>query len=145
MDICIRGDNFAYLFTKHFLQNIPIKQLKKKRCYPPRGFLWCACEYNMVSNLQGQDAMEAYDRIDKTGANEITFDNSFKNNEIAMPLSLEHNSSYKIMCAGLMEHYVIGKNFSWCYIVTHEPGACGPYFIQSEHRAGDNFSACPNS
>ena len=29
---------------------------------------------------------------------------------------------------GLIEFYVVGKNFEWCYVVTHELDLCGPYF-----------------
>ena len=129
MHYSIRQDNFPQLFANNFLPNIPIKQLKRKRCYPPNGFLWSVCEYNLVFNLKGLDAMNAYDQIDKVGAVEILYDNGFEDKDIAQPLSENHDTSHKIMNAGLMEFYVIGKEFSWCYIVTHEFDACGPYLI----------------
>jgi hypothetical protein len=73
--------------------------------------------------------MNEYDRLEKAEAVEIVYDNGFEDNDNARPLSEDHDTANKIRDAGLMEFYVIGKDFSWCYIVTHELDACGPYLI----------------
>ena len=126
----ISKKNFVKTFVENFLPTIPIKQLKKLHCYAPNhGYLWNACEHNLVENLKEKDAMEAYDKVDKTGAIEFQYDNGFMGDEVSTPLSEENDSSAKIKNEGLIEFYVIGKDFSWCYITTHEPNGCGPYFI----------------
>lgn len=55
--------------------------------------------------------------------------------DISKPLSKENDNSIKIQNNGLIEFYVIGLNFSWCYIVTHEPDGCGPYFIINKNKS----------
>ena len=70
-----------------------------------------------------------YDNVDKTGAVEFQYDNGVMGDDVSIPLSKENDSSIKIKNNGLIEFYVIGKDFSWCYIVTHERDGCGPYFI----------------
>ena len=126
----IKKEKFAKEFISHFVPNTSVKQLKKLHCYAPHhGYLWMVCEHNLVKNFKGIYAMDAYDKADKTDAIEIQYDNSFFGDNVSQPLSEENNSSDKIKKSGLYEFYVIGKNFSWCYIVTHEPNGCGPYFI----------------
>jgi hypothetical protein len=130
MDCSITQDNFAQLFIDTFVPDIPIKQLKRMRCYAPdHGYLWGVCDCDLVPNLKGFDAMNEYDRLEKAEAVEIVYDNGFEDNDNARPLSEDHDTANKIRDAGLMEFYVIGKDFSWCYIVTHELDACGPYLI----------------
>lgn len=134
MNFIINKENFVKEFIKNFLPTIPIERLKKLNCYAPDyGYLWMACEYNLVDNLKGKDAMLAFDRIDKSGAIEFQYDNGFIGDDISVPLSKDNDSSLKIQNSGLFEFYVIGKNFSWCYIVTHEADGCGPYFIYNKY------------
>lgn len=130
MENIISKENFVKDFIKNFVPTISIKQLKKLKCYAPNhGYLWMVCEHNLVENLKGDDAMTAYDNVDKTGAVEFQYDNGFMSDDVSIPLSKENDSSIKIKNNGLIEFYVIGKDFSWCYIVTHERDGCGPYFI----------------
>mgnify|MGYP003311697386 CR=1 FL=1 len=130
MEHNISKENFVQCFIENFVPTISIKQLKRLNCYAPNfGYLWMVCEHNLVKNFKGLDAMSAYDSIDKTGAVEFQYDNGFMGDDVSVPLSTENDSSIKIKNNGLIEFYVIGKNFSWCYIVTHERGECGPYFI----------------
>lgn len=130
MEHVIYKKTFVKEFIKNFVPSIPINQLKKLKCYAPdHGYLWMICEHNLVENLKGKEAMVKYDIIDKTGAIEFQYDNGFMGDEVSTPLSEENNTSIKIQNNGLIEFYVIGQGFSWCYIVTHEPDGCGPYFI----------------
>lgn len=89
------------------------------------------CDHDLVENLKGEKAKDAFDSADKTGAVEFQYDNGFVGDEFALPLSTEHDKANKIDESGIVEFYVIGKDFSWCYIVTHERDACGPFFIKN--------------
>lgn len=130
MEYIIKKENFVKEFIENFVPSISIKQLKKLRCYASNhGYLWMVCEHNLIENIKVKDAMTKYDSIDKTGAIEFQYDNGFMGDDISSPLSKENDSSIKIQNNGLIEFYVIGKDFSWCYIVTHERNGCGPYFI----------------
>lgn len=130
MENVITKDNFVKKFIDNFVPTISIKELKRLKCYAPNyGYLWMVCEQNLVENLKGNDAMIAYDNADKSGAVEFQYDNGFIGDEVSAPLSKENDRSVKIKNNGLIEFYVIGRDFSWCYIVTHELDGCGPYFI----------------
>lgn len=111
------------------MPTISRKKLKELNCLAPNGYLWMICEHNLVQNLKGNEAMDAYDKVDKTDAIEFQYDNGFLGDNFSTPLSKENETSEKINKSGLIEFYIIGKDFSWCYIVTHEPEGCGPYFI----------------
>lgn len=127
----INKKNFAEIFCDNFLPSIPKKALKILRCYPPKhGFIWNACEYNLAPNKKGKAAMLAYDHADKTNAFMMKYDNGSRDyDDFSRPLTDEYDTSEKIWDWGLMEFYVFGNDFSWCYIVTHELSECGPYYI----------------
>lgn len=127
----VTRENFLTEFINNFVPFVPLKKLKKLHCYPPHGYLWMICEHNLVANIKGDEAMVAYDNIDKTDAIEFQYDNGFLGDDVSIPLSKENDNSEKIKKSGLIEFYVIGKDYSWCYIVTHEPNGCGPYFISN--------------
>lgn len=60
MEFVIYKENFVEEFHKNFLPLFSIKKLKKLNCYAPNhGYLWNACEHNLVENLKGKDAMLA--------------------------------------------------------------------------------------
>ena len=108
----ISKENFVKDFIKNFVPTISIKQLKKLKCYAPNhGYLWMVCEHNLVENLKGDDAMTAYDNVDKTGAIEFQYDNGFMSDDVSIPLSKENDSSIKIKNNGLIEFYVMAKFF----------------------------------
>lgn len=129
----IAKETFVKEFIENFVPSISLKKLKRLNCYAPHhGYLWMICEHNLVKNLKGNEANIAYDNVDKTDAVEFQYDNGFLGDDVSTPLSVENDTSEKILKSGLIEFYVIGKDFSWCYIVTHEPIGCGPYFIMKE-------------
>lgn len=125
----IKKETFVEEFINNFVPTISRKKLKELNCLAPNGYLWMICEHNLVQNLKGNEAMDAYDKVDKTDAIEFQYDNGFLGDNFSTPLSKENETSEKINKSGLIEFYIIGKAFSWCYIVTHEPEGCGPYFI----------------
>ena len=123
--------NFVDIFISNFVPNISKANLKKLHCYPPDGYLWGICEYDLVQNTKFEIAKNDFDNADKSEAIEFQYDNGFKGDEYSSPLSESNNTSNKIEKSGLVEFYVIGKDYSWCYITTHEPNYCGPYFIKN--------------
>ena len=126
----ITKSNFDYLFIKKFVPDISVKELIRLRCFPKKnGYLWNICEQNLVKYFQGEKAKEAYNNIGKNNAKTFQYDNSIFGDDFAFELTENLNTAKKIDESKLIEFYVIGDEFSWCYIVTHEPHLCGPYFI----------------
>ena len=124
---------FPNIFLKEFV--FPIPKNKLKYILPEkRGYLWNACCFNLSKYLYGEDAKNAYDKIDKNEAIELQYDNGFVGDEYTAPLKEEHNTAEKIKREGLYEFYVIGKNFEWCFVVTHELDLCGPFFIFGKNK-----------
>lgn len=127
----ITKNDFPRLFLENFVPNVSYKKLKKLHILPfdDNGYLWMVCNHNLIKHLSGIDAKQKFDEVDKSSAFEIQYDNGFIGDDVACPLDKNHISSKLIEQSNLIEFYVIGKNFSWCYIVTHEKDDCGPYFI----------------
>lgn len=83
-------------------------------------FSWELAEKNRY--LTGAEAEKAYDQIDKRGAMYIDWfeDDHTKD----MTWDLDKADALK----KFVEVYVVGKDFQWTYIKTHESD-CGPYFM----------------
>ena len=108
---------FPNIFLKEFV--FPIPKNKLKYILPEkRGYLWNACCFNLSKYLYGEDAKNAYDKIDKNEAIELQYDNGFVGDEYTVPLKEEHNTAEKI----------------WCFVVTHELDLCGPFFIFGKNK-----------
>lgn len=114
---------FAETFKQVFLKNA-----KRKRSKWSSWYLWTPFSVHEIKCLVGDAANLEYDRIDKNGAIEIQYDHALNFDESTSPLEKEYESSQHIMASGLVEFYVIGKDFSWCYVVTHERDREGPFF-----------------
>ena len=119
---------FQELFLKTFAPNLKDWE-RRKYCinWKGKGYLWHLFSNNLVPCLVGNEAREAYDRADKTDALEIQYDYGL-GDEIMQPLSSTYTTALKVDWYGYTEFYIVGKNFSWCYVVTHELDLCGPYF-----------------
>lgn len=102
------------------------------RRYIRRQYIWHAFTYNIISKdkySEGDEARIAYNNADKAGAKMLQLD--FEDTPV--DLTEEFDAAEKIESPdGLYaEFYVVGKNFSWTYIVTHETGiGIGPFFMQ---------------
>ena len=70
----------------------------------------------------GEKAREAYDKIDKSGAFYIEWFEDKHTKDMIWDLNTAKALD------DFIEIYVVGKNFKWTYIKTHE-GMCGPYFM----------------
>lgn len=120
---------FKNKFLQSFARGVSKEKLDACNANNDSGFLWHIFSFELVTHLSGYSARNEFDKIDKEGAKEILYmpykqDGLFTCKE----LQPHHAISYKIESENLCEFYVIGKNFSWVYIVTHEGNYCGPYF-----------------
>ena len=123
---------FVAMFLKTFASNISETDKKNFNLYSKKkGLLWDIFAANLVPCYCGDDARKEYDRIDNTEAIEINYSGNnslIKDDAETSILSNNHMTSSDIDDCGLFEFYVVGKNFEWCYVVTHELDLCGPYF-----------------
>lgn len=121
-------DKFKLTFTSH----LPEKVLKKFRIgNREKDFLWNLFGAKLVDCYEGDAARKEYNKADKLEAIEILYSGHNKvlrDEEETTPLKPEHMTAEGIDEAGLPEFYIIGKDFSWCYVITHEFDLCGPYF-----------------
>lgn len=113
-------------FVQKF-KDVFCKEYHKKMVY-----LWEPFARNDIVCLKGNLARNAYDEVDKINAFEIQYDNGFIGDNSAIPLQNEHMTSSGVDESKLFEFYIFDKDFSWCYIVTHEYDICGPFFIKSK-------------
>ena len=123
--------DFIKKFLNTFAQGISKKQLKKFRIGAKNGeFLWNLFAGGLVPCFSGDKARQEYDKVNKVGAEEIQFSSNFISFDDlnTYPLSDVHGTANDIDQSGLIEFYIIGKDFSWCYVVTHELDMCGPFF-----------------
>ncbi len=121
---------FSEYFMSIFCRNINKKDLKKYKIGYKDGYLlWNVFGHKLYPCLEGDQAKKNFDSVNKQGSSEIHlyWTNDSSN---LIPLQLEHNSSKKIESEGLTEFYVVGGNFEWIYVVTHEMDAAGPYFAK---------------
>ena len=112
-----------------FAPNITKSQYKKRI---HNQYIWHAFSWDIIPHgtyLEGDAARNAYDNVDKDDAIclQLWFD------EVATPLTEDFDRADKIETpdGDYAEFYVVGKDFSWTYIVTHETGmGLGPYFMR---------------
>lgn len=127
----MKREDFIEIFLNTFAKNISAKKLKTYRIGADSGeFLWNIFAGELIPCFAGDRARQEYDKVDKVGAEEIQISNYFigEDDLFSYPLSDMHETSHGIDESGLLEFYIIGKDFSWCYVVTHEGDLCGPYF-----------------
>lgn len=94
-------------------------------------YIWHAFSWGIIPKetyLDGDKARKAYNEADKKDA--LCF--QLWNDEFPVPLSEEFDLAEKIETPDgvYAEFYVVGKDFKWTYIVTHETEmGLGPYFM----------------
>lgn len=126
----MKREEFCETFLSVFANGIKERQKRKYRIgLEYGGYLWHLFYYNLVPVFIGDEARKEYNKVDKNGAVQIQYDLGIGYGD-EETLSLEDNflTAEGIDKGGYCEFYVIGKDFSWCYIVTHENDSCGPYF-----------------
>ena len=89
-------------------------------------YIWHIFSWELLDKklyLSGDDAKIAYNQIDKTDAFYIEW---FKDQCTKNITGDFHTAS---ALDDFVEVYVVGKDFEWTYIKTHE-SICGPYFMK---------------
>lgn len=87
--------------------------------------------------MTGDDARAAYEAADKEGALMIQLDKTMlqirKDKKTPADIETEEiTDKFKDVKAvdKVQELYVVGKDWKWTYVSTHENGWCGPYFYR---------------
>ena len=89
--------------------------------------LWHLFTWGEVSCLQGEEAKEKFDDLQYEEA--IRFYDGYAGH--IEKVSLIGKISAKAVDKDReSDVYIVGKDFSWTYIRTHETGLCGPYFCR---------------
>ena len=131
-------DEFAIRFQEAFCGHFSQNQLKNlgvgTGC---KEFLWNIFAGSAVPCLVGNAARDEYNRVNKLNAEEIVYDNfGFVTGDIySCKLPHHHMTAEGIDESGLVELYVVGHDFSWCYVITHEMDLCGPFFSYNPNNA----------
>lgn len=113
---------------KAFAPNLTTRERKKFGIdWKGQGYLWHLFSNGLVPCLVGEKAREAYDKANKNGAMEIQYDYGM-GDEFMVTMNPSYTTAQKLDWYGYTEFYIIGENFSWCYVMTHEGDLCGPYF-----------------
>lgn len=101
-------------------------------------YVWHVFSFELIdksSFLQKDAARKAYDAVDKKGARCISL--WWEEDELrALPHNLDNARNIEMSDISNSEFYVVGANFEWTYVVTHET-ACGlgPYFMSLKNNA----------
>ena len=98
----------------------------------PGCYLWHAFTWGRAKCSERGEASAAFDAADKEGAfiaEEYAFNGGGRRAEYAFRKCPPDLKSADL--ADAAEVFVVGKNFGWTYVVTHETGCgLGPYFAQ---------------
>ena len=101
-------------------------------------FLWHLCSYEKVICLEKEEAIKAFDRQKK---NQCTIFYQFTNEAFlvqnAKNLKLK-DLPYDDWDMDYRDIYVMDWENNWTFIITHENGWIGPYFIQRPKITFDN-------
>lgn len=110
-----------------------VPRLTKERyvtCYLHQ-YLWHVFGYELIPKsdvLSGEAAIEAYDSIEKDGAMIIHITNNAIEAQV-VPILDQLKQSKSVLKK--QELYVVGKDWAWTFVSTHENGWCGPYFYRA--------------
>jgi hypothetical protein len=91
--------------------------------------LWHIFTWGKVSCLEADSARQAFDQLEFERAimftGGYTFDNETNINDLGY---VTKSSASASELEDIDDVYIIGEDFSWTYVHTHEP-ECGPYFV----------------
>ncbi len=125
--IHITKNEFFFKWLENFASDIPEKDIKR---YVEHfgNYIWHVFSWDLLDKKQyliGEDAKKEYDKTDKKGAFYIEW---FKDNH-TKDITWALNTAEAL--DDFVEIYIVGKNFEWTYIKTHEHGL-GPYFFRKK-------------
>lgn len=125
---------FVKKWKRAFAATVPAEVLAEyvdaKGCY-----LWHVFTWGKAPCLERGAASAAFDKADKEGAfiaEEYLFNGGGKNTVYSFRRCPPELKSADL--AEEAEVFIVGKNFAWTYVVTHETGCgLGPYFAKKEN------------
>ena len=126
----VSEEEFSEKISKAFgsISKKEIKRSYKEYVTHKDGYLWMRLSYGIIPYFEGDEARREYDKADKTDAFEIFYyDSNFCDKETSAMAEMYLTAKQVDEFAGC-EFYIIGKDFSWCYVVTHAGDAAGPWF-----------------
>ena len=131
-------EQFKREWVRYFAGDVPVDEVEKYiLCHGLAwNFIWHAFSWELVPEgayLMGAAARRAFDEQNKDSA--IAID-PFEDNPKTVSLTdgLRHAAAIE----ELTEIYIVGKDFAWTYIKTHE-GGLGPYFCTKRTDSVENY------
>ena len=116
---------FEKRWLRVFGEGIPTWQINR---YVRGQYIWHVFSWKLLDDaayLTGEAAMAAYAQVSKENACCIQpFEDPCA---LTLPAELRDPDSIDSSC---IEVYVVGQNWQWTYIKTHEGSLCGPYFMR---------------
>lgn len=117
-------EEFYNKWIEVFASNIPNKDIQKY-VKSTGNYIWHIFSWELLNENQyliGEKAKEAYDKIGKKDAIYIEWFEDKHTKDLICDLTTAKELD------DFVEIYVVGKDFKWTYIKTHE-SMCGPYFM----------------
>ena len=132
-------EEFKRVWIAHFAGDVSAKEIEQ--FVLPHGgmsnYLWHVFSWRLLPEeeyWEGDAARQAFDAADKSDA--VLVENWYAENPDCVPLSDQFRTAAAM--EDLIEVYVVGKDFGWTYIQTHE-GDCGPYFCVRRTHSAENY------
>lgn len=131
-------EQFKREWVRYFAGDVPVDKVEKYiLCHGLAwNFIWHAFSWKLVPEsvyLVGDAARRAFDEQNKESAISIEpFEDNPKT--VFLPHDLRHAAAIE----DLTEYYVVGRDFAWTYIKTHE-GGLGPYFCTKRTDSVENY------
>ena len=122
----LKKKEFYSKWIETFAANIPKKALEN-RVFRKGGYIWHVFSFGLLDKdlyYEGEQARAEYEKAKKKGAFYIDWDMGDETCE------LTHDLCFADALDKFAEIYVVGKDFEWTYIKTHEGDLCGPYFLK---------------
>lgn len=121
-------------FARWLQEFVPELTDAQYRKYIHKKYIWNAFGFGIIPKekySEGDAAREAYDKADKNGA--ICLQLDFEDTPTALTEEFDTAEKLEGPDGLYAEFYVVGKDYSWTYIVTHETGwGLGPYFMENK-------------
>ena len=121
-------NEFIDKWIQVFAPNITKSQYKQRI---HNQYIWHTFSWDIIPKgtyLEGDDARNAYNNVDKNGA--ICLQLWFDESTTSLTENFDSADKIETPDGDYVEFYVVGKDFTWTYIVTHESNmGFGPYFM----------------
>lgn len=118
-------ESFYTRWMRVFANGIPKKNIDQY-VKATGNYIWHIFSWKLLNEdryFLGNEAKDAYDQIDKNGAMYIKWFDEKHTRVLTEDLYTAN------ALEDFVEVYVVGQDFQWTYIKTHE-STCGPYFMK---------------